>query len=119
MGRRGRHTISEAHWSAFPVTVTSAQKAGTGCEVSVQWWRRAELELSQVKRGIVFVSAGQANQVVEHFRDSQRCQDRIFFVDEQFPDFARGGLALQKGEHCIRIENDHRRRSREASSVRA
>jgi len=97
--------------------VASAEQSGSDARIGFDCRRRHQSELSQIEYGLVFLGIGEAHEVIEHFSDTERREQRILLVLHEVLDLDRRRFTLEQGEYRIRVEDDHSWSSRAASSL--
>lgn len=92
----GGDTVSQADGAARAVVVPRSQSAG-GCGGRlIDRNGGFEAELSEIERGVFFVSPGHPYQVVEHLGDAKCCQGGAAGPDETL-NLPRSRLTLEEG----------------------
>lgn len=111
--------VREADSTVASVVVRGSEETSPHRDGRLERWRVGEAELRHVEGRVVWLRAGEPDEMIQHLGYAQDGQRGLFVPGEKLLDITRCWFVLEQGEDGVRVENDHRRRSAFASSARA
>jgi len=116
-GGLGCDAVGQTHGPLLAVKVTSAQQPGLKCHLNLYRGWCSETELGQVEHRLLVIGPDQTYELIENLSDPERGEDGFLLALDELLHPAGGRLILEERQDRVGIENDHRRRSRAASSI--
>lgn len=117
--RLGGKTVGQTDRATRPVVATRPKPAGVDARRLVDTLGLGQTELGEIERSVLFVHPHNTDEVVKYFGYPYDSESGWLVSLKQCPNLVCGGLSLEERQHGVGVKNDHRFRSRAASSLRA